>query len=86
MEKELRHCNTVITQLKERAGVSSPAATNEIRRLQEQVDDLKHENTEVKRSLDHERRENERLSNDVSSERLRAREVRLYHDSLGCEA
>ena len=75
LEKEVRHRDTVITQLRQRAGVPSPAATNEARRLQELVDDLRHELAEVKRSLEHERRENERLSSDVSSERLRAREV-----------
>lgn len=77
MEKELRHRDTLISQLRERGGVSSPAATNETRRLREQLEDMRHELSEVKRSLEHERRENERLSNDVSSERLRAREVSL---------
>ena len=74
-DKELRQQHSQIQQLQERAGAPPPSTTNEIRRLREELEDLRHENTGVNRSLEYEKAETDRLTHEVAAEKLKTRQV-----------
>ena len=74
-DKELRQQLSQIQQLQEQAGAPPPSTTNEIRRLREELEDLRHENTGVKRSLEYEKAETDRLTHEVAAEKLKTRQV-----------
>ena len=64
-----------IVQLKRQVDAPSPSVTSEVRYLRDEVDSLQRRAETLQRSLDHERQENERISEELASERQRGREV-----------
>ena len=76
LEKELHSRQSLIKELQQRVGTTPPSSTTEIRRLRDELEDLRLEATKDKRLLTQEKAETERLVEELSSERLKVRQVR----------
>ena len=76
LEKELRSRQSLIKELQQRVGTTPPSTTTEIRRLRDELEDLRLEATKDKRFLTQEKAETERLVEELSVERLKVRQVR----------
>ncbi len=83
LEKELRLKDETVERLMQQLGTSSPSvASRQVRHMKEEVEDLSHELTELKRSLGVERVENQRLMQSASSERVKARQLEREVDTM----
>ena len=83
LERKLREKDETIDRLRHQVGTASPTTTNrQIRHLKEEVEDVTHELTELKRSLGQERIENQRLMKSASTERVKARQLEREMESL----
>ena len=76
LEKELHSRQSLIKELQQRVGTTPPSTTTEIRRLRDELEDLRLEATKDKRLLTQEKVETERLVEELSAERLKVRQVR----------
>ncbi len=83
LEKELRARDEIIERLKQQLGTTSPSvAARQVRHLKEEIEDLTHELSEIKRSLGQERDENHKLMQSASSERLKTRQLEREVDKM----
>ena len=83
LEKEVRLKDETVDRLMQQIGTTSPSVANrQLRHLKEEVEDLNHEMTELKRSLGQERVENQRLLQSASSERVKARQLEREVDAM----
>ena len=76
LEKELHSRQSLIKELQQRVGATPPSTTTEIRRLRDELEDLRLEATKDKRLLTQEKAETESLVEELSLERLKVRQVR----------
>ena len=83
LEKELRARDDTVERLKQQLGTTSPSvATRQVRHLKEEVDELTHELSELKRSLGQERDDNIKLMESASTERVKTRKLEREIDMM----
>ena len=77
LEKELRANQLLVQDLRAQVGATPQATTHQLRRLRDEMEDLRLEATKDKRLLSQEKVESQRLVEELSAERLKVRQVRL---------
>ncbi len=76
LEKELRTRDSIIQDLQGQAGTVPMGTTNVMRRLRDELEDLRLETAKDKRMLSQEKGESQRLVEELAAERLKVRQVR----------